>query len=259
VRDLIWFFFSVGGVVALMLVGVVWLWKRPHAPHPRRFLAGVAMVYAFFTIYAIGYGEGRILTIGFHPLVASDVPPGRTAIVVLGSGGFTARDWTNGEYSIVDQVDATRAVEAARVFRLTSAEWIISSGGKPDPDDPNEASGMTIRAALVALGIPASQILIETESRNTRDEALIIAPMLRGLNVEHVVIVTSHDHMRRSMGAFRAAGVRAIPAIAVDPYAPDSWIDWIVPSQLGLWKTASVVHEVIGIAYYVVRGWYGFR
>ena len=121
------------------------------------------------------------------------------------------------------------------------------------------AGYFTAFEALIALGVPASKILIETESRNTHDEAVIIAPKLRGLNVEHVVLVTSRDHMRRSLGAFRAVGVRAIPAIAVDPYTPDSWIGWIVPSQLGLWKSATVMHELIGIPHYIARGWYGFR
>lgn len=258
-RDLIWSIFSVGGIVVSLLVGAIWLRTRPQSSHPRRFLFLIAVAYTVLTIYGISYGVGRVLMIGLDPLVAGDVPPGRTAVVVLGSGGFTARDWAEGTYSIVDRVDATRAVEAARVFRLVQAEWIISSGGKSRPDDPHEASGITIRDALIALGVPASRVVVETKSRNTHEEAVIIAPLLRDLNVRHVVLVTSGDHMRRSLGTFRAEGVRPIPAVATDPYAADSWDDWIIPSELGLWKSASVMHEILGMAYYAVRGWYGFR
>ena len=74
-----------------------------------------------------------------------------------------------------------------------------------------------------------------------------------------VVLVTSGTHMRRSLGTFRAQGIRAIPAIARDPYLATSWSDWILPSNLGLWKSSSVMHEILGLAYYTVRGWYGFH
>ena len=257
-RDLIWFFFSVGGLVVVVLAGALWLRSRPHSPNPRRFLFLVAAVYAVLAVYAVSEGVGRLLIVGINPLAAGDVAPGRTAIVVLGSGGFTARDWASGQYSIVNQIDATRALEAVRVFKLVDAEWIIASGGKPRPDDPHEASGVTLRDAMLGLGVPADRLIVETASRNTHEESVIIAPMLRELKVQHVVLVTSSDHMRRSLGAFRAQGIHAIPAMARDPYSADSWDDWVRPSDLGLWKSASVVHEVLGLAYYVARGWYRF-
>lgn len=257
--DLIWFFFSVDGLVVAMLAGALWLRSRPHSLHARRFIFLVAAVYAVLTIYGISEGVGRLLTAGISPLAADDVPPGRTAIVVLGSGGFTARDWANGRYSIVNQIDATRALEAVRVFRLIDAEWIISSGGKSRHDDPHEASGVTLRGALLQLGVPAERLILETASRDTHEESIIVAPMLRELKVQQVVLVTSGSHMRRSLGAFRAQGIRAIPAMARDPYSADSWDEWVLPSSLGLWKSSSVVHETVGLAYYVARGWYGFE
>ena len=256
--ELIWFSFSAGGLVVAVLAGALWLRSRPHSAHARRFLLVVATVYAVLTIYGISDGVGRLLVVGITPLAAGDVPPGRTAIVVLGSSGYTARDWANATYSMVDQVDATRALEAVRVFRLVDAEWVISSGGRSRPDDPREASGNTLRDAMVTLGVPAARLIVETESRDTHDEAVIVAPMLRNLDVQHVVLVTSGTHMRRSLGTFRAQGIRAIPAIARDPYSASSWTDWILPSDLGLWKSATVMHELIGLAYYTARGWYWF-
>ncbi len=255
-RQLIWYFFSTGGIVVAVLAATFWLRLRPHSAKARRFLSLVVGVYAVLSIYGIGEGVGRLLIIDIHPLAAGDIPPGRTAIVVLGSGGFTARDWAGATYTIVDDVDATRTLEAARVFRMVDAEWVISSGGKSHPDDPDEASGITMRNAMEGLGIPAARLIAETDSRDTHDEAVILAPILRQLDVEHVVLVTSGTHMRRSLGTFRAQGIRAIPAIARDPYAARSWSDWILPSDLGLWKSSSVMHEIVGLVYYTARGWY---
>ena len=253
--DFVWFVFSAGGAIVFLLVGVVWLRARPQSLHPRRILLATVLFYTAASLYGVSYPIGRLLVVGFQPLERANVPPGVSAIVLLGSGSFTVRDWNENRFSILDRPGASRVLEALRVFSLVGADWIISSGGLADLDDQNEPSGTTMRDALVHLGVPASRILVETKSRNTHDEALIVAPMLEALEVDHVILVTSDVHMRRSLGAFRAQGVDAIPAIARHPYldAP-----WIFPSEDGLYDAAMVVHEVIGLGYYSLRGWYRF-
>jgi uncharacterized SAM-binding protein YcdF (DUF218 family) len=159
----------------------------------------------------------------------------------------------------MDPFAASRVLETARVFRLTNPEWVISSGGLVDPDDPGTPSGASMQDALVRLGIPAARILTETQSANTHDEALIVVPMIRSLNIDHLIVVTSETHMRRSIGVFRAQGVEAIPAIARHDRRPRTWWEWVVPTERGLNETAIVAHEVFGLAAYTWRGWYRWR
>jgi len=104
--------------------------------------------------------------------------------------------------------------------------------------------------------VPDSRILVESKSLNTHEEALIVATMLSAIRHDHVVLVTSALHMRRSMGAFRAAGIDVIPAVARSSRAANHWTEWILPSQAGLEEGALLAHELAGQAYYVVRGWY---
>jgi uncharacterized SAM-binding protein YcdF (DUF218 family) len=155
-------------------------------------------------------------------------------------------------------VTASRVLEAARVYHLIDPDWVISSGGLPLESDLDVPAALTMKDTLVELGVPASRILVEDDSWNTYAEALILAPMLASLKVEHPVVVTSDLHMRRSIGAFRALGIDAIPAIARHPYA-DADNAWrLLPSAAGLFEAALVTHEVLGIAYYVWRGWYRY-
>jgi uncharacterized SAM-binding protein YcdF (DUF218 family) len=255
VTAFVWYFFSVGGLVVFLLAATVWLRVRPQSANARRFLLLVAVFYTAASLYGISYGTGRLLVIGLGPLQRSDVPPGRTAIVLLGSGSFTVHDWDNTRFSIMDRPATSRVLEAVRVFRLVDADWIISSGGLVDPDDTDEPAGETMRDALVQLGVPPSAILVETKSRNTHDEAVIVASMLPSMEVDHVILVTSDIHMRRSLGAFRAQGIDAVPAIA---RFPDLDVPWALPSDDGLHAAAAVAHEILGLAYYSVRGWYRF-
>ena len=250
--------FSVSGILISLLVGVLWLGAFPTSKRPRRFLSFVAVGYTLSAIYAIDYGVSRLLVIGFRPFTASDVPAGRTAIVVLGAGSFTARDWKGNEYSMVDGSAASRVLEAARVYKLVDPALVISSGGRVRPGDLHVPTAIAMHDALVQLGIPASRITVQAESRNTHEEASRDVQILAALNIEHVVLVTSEIHMRRSLGTFRAEGLAAIPAIARDPYLARSWDEWIVPGDLGLWTSGSVAHEIFGIMEYIARGWYRF-
>jgi hypothetical protein len=60
--------------------------------------------------------------------------------------------------------------------------------------------------------------------------------------------------MRRSLGAFRAVGVNAVPAMAPDPRLPTRWFWWIVPTTDGLELSGEVGRELGGIPYYWLRG-----
>ncbi len=256
VTALVGYIFSAGGVVALLLVCVVWLRTRPGSRLARRSLLAVAVFYACAGTYAVSHSIGLVLTSGLRPFEHADVSAGPTAIVVLGSGGFTARDWTENRFSVVDPAAATRVLEAVRVFKLIDHAWIISSGGRVDPDDPDEPTGQTMRDALVQLGVPETRIVVETKSRNTYEEAIVVAPLLASMGIRQTVLVTSEIHMRRSLGTFKAAGIDAVPAIARPPFNDLSFSDWVLPSGLGLHQGGQVAHEVLGIAYYAARGWY---
>jgi uncharacterized SAM-binding protein YcdF (DUF218 family) len=254
--DLVFFVFSIGGAMSAVLVALIWVLARPHAVFPRRLLIVVIAFYTVCTIYPITFASAGPLIGRMQPLVASDVPNRRTAIVVLGSGGFSAHDWDENTRTLPDPMGANRVMEAARVYRIVNAEWVISSGGRPVTTDMTPASALTMRDMLIELGVPASKILLEDRSRNTHDEAVLVAAMLKTMPVEGVVLVTSDVHMRRSLGAFRAVGIDATPAIARRPHYATPWdLPWL-PSNAGMTEATSVGHEYLGIAYYALRGWY---
>jgi uncharacterized SAM-binding protein YcdF (DUF218 family) len=255
VADLVRFVFSAGGILCAVLIGCAWALARPRSSAPRRFILFVTLTYALAAIYPLSSGVARLWQGSYLPFSVADVPTGSTAIVILGSGSFTARDWNEDGFSILDPAGANRVAEAVRVYKLVQPSWIISSGGR-FVGDPNAPAGETVRATLIQLGIPPSRILIQTESLNTHDEAVIVARMLKPLRVRHVVLVTTDVHMRRTLGTFRAEGIEGTPAIARRPRRLVPWRLYLLPSTAGLDQTEAMAHEIFGVAYYKLRGWY---
>jgi uncharacterized SAM-binding protein YcdF (DUF218 family) len=253
---LIAYVLSVGGFACLAAAGIIWLTARPGARGPRRWLTAVVLFYCAASIRAVPWILSRPLTYGFHYFTAADAPASATAIVLLAAGNYTVGG-VRQRMGVLDLAGAARVLEAAHVYRLMGSPWIISSGGRAEGLE-TEPAAVTMRTALVQLGIPENRIVLESESRDTHDEAVKIAPLLRALQVDRVVLVTSDIHMRRSMATFRAAGVTAVPAVVEDPLNSQPPIKTFIPTAEGLRFTRVVVHEYLGLVYYAARGWLRF-
>jgi len=232
------------------------LLARPRSRRVRGLLVSAVAWYAVISIYPIPYVVGKQWARAYPPLQRSDVPPGSTAVVVLGSGAFTAVDWTRGRAAVPDPFGLDRILEAARVFKLIDPAWVVCSGGVIDPDTFNLSIGETMKATIVGLGVPAARVVVEDAADDTHDEAVNMATLLPTLHVDHVVLVTSLVHMPRAAATFRAIGIPVIPAPARD-FTPDnlSWSGRFLPSQMGLIEASQVGHELLGYLYYRLRGW----
>jgi uncharacterized SAM-binding protein YcdF (DUF218 family) len=253
------FALSLGGFVTCSVAAILYVFARPGSKAARRIMVFVVAVYSCLSIYGISHPFVAALSSSYKPFGASDVPQGRTAIVVLGSGGYTIRDWAGNELSTPDAYAASRAIEAARVYRLVDPAYVIASGGKISARQGSEATGEIVRQTLVRLGIPQDRLQAQITSRNTHEEAVFDSALVRKLGAEHVVLVTSDFHMWRSVGAFRAAGFEVIPAISRDPLPARFWDEWLVPGERGLREASVFAHEALGILYYRLRGWYRSR
>jgi uncharacterized SAM-binding protein YcdF (DUF218 family) len=254
--DFIRYALSSGGLTLILLVLAIWVARSP-SRLSRRLLLLVTIGFAIISIYAGQFLLAQAIVGSLRPFAATDaVPNRRTAVVILGSGSVGVEDWDGKRYSLPDRPAMARVLEASRVFKLVDPAIVISSGGSPHPDRRMVPTGETMRDMLVTLGVPADRVLVETVSRTTRDEAVVIAPMLREQRAEQVILVTSEDHMRRSIGSFRAVGVEVVPAIARDLRRDVTWMQRWLPGEEGLSTASENAHELLGIVYYALRGWW---
>jgi uncharacterized SAM-binding protein YcdF (DUF218 family) len=255
--DALSYLLSAGGAIVIITFTAVWLAVAPTSRHARRTLAIVVISLAFLSIYGIQYLVARLLIWPLTPFDPSRADSSRrTAVVVLGSGSVNTLDWDGQTRSYVDRTAAIRVTEAVRIFKILNPAFVVSSGGEPHTGRTGAPTGETMKDALLSAGVPAGRILVETQSKTTRDEALVVAPLVEAHGVTQVILVTSGVHMRRSLGAFRAVGIRAIPAIAreLEPDPPLGFI--LLPTKEGLGQASENAHETAGLIYYWLRGWW---
>lgn len=100
-----------------------------------------------------------------------------------------------------------RLDHAHTLFEHGLAPLVITLGGS---GGDQYSEGMVGREYLVSLGIPASRIIAETESRNTEESARRIAVIARTNNLRQLVIVSDGTHLFRIHQICAANGLNVL-------------------------------------------------
>jgi uncharacterized SAM-binding protein YcdF (DUF218 family) len=156
---------------------------------------------------------------------------------------------------------ADRMLHSLQLYKMQKFEALIISGANTiewDGTYQNERSGMA--ESFRWAGVPDSVLFLETQARNTRENARYTAEFLKTHFPAHrgkVLLLTSAFHMRRAVGCFRAAGVE------VQPFATDFWSSpeeellpgHFFPSAEHFFMAEKLAHEVLGYVVYWVLGY----
>ncbi len=134
-----------------------------------------------------------------------------------------------------------RLIEGIRLYRIIPEASLILSGGRGK--DP-VSSAELMKDLGVALGLPQENLILETESRSSFDQAMFVQPIVRG---ESFLLVTSASHMLRSMELFKKLGMNPIAAPTghlVKHYRKEFSP---FPNALNLRKTDILFYEILGL------------
>jgi uncharacterized SAM-binding protein YcdF (DUF218 family) len=96
-----------------------------------------------------------------------------------------------------------RISEGARLFKEEFAPLVLISGGVNNPPHSYTASEMLPK--LIEAGVPRSSTMLEEKSLNTRDQAVNVMELARGLRWKRIIIVASHYHQYRAYLTFLKA------------------------------------------------------
>ncbi|MEW5801116.1 MAG: ElyC/SanA/YdcF family protein [bacterium] len=169
-------------------------------------------------------------------------------VVVLGSGNTS-----DPKLPLTSQLDGeslVRLIEGIRIYRGHKGSKLILSGGIVFDPVPN--AEIMARVAR-EIGVHKNDIIIESQSRDTQDEARLIKPIVKN---DRFILVTSASHMRRAMAMFKKQGMNPVPAptghMAKDEHGLNPCA--FFPGAGSLYKAEKGFYEYLGIAWAKLRG-----
>jgi uncharacterized SAM-binding protein YcdF (DUF218 family) len=165
---------------------------------------------------------------------------GAQAIVILGGGRRAAPEY-GGETVSDGTLERVRyGATLARQFGLP----VLVTGGSTGTQAIPEAQLM---AATLEEAFATKVRWQELRSRDTHENAIFSAELLRAAGVHSVLLVTHDIHQRRAIAEFRAAGIEATPAPVTSFLMPEGelWSAYL-PNALALRRSALALHEILG-------------
>ncbi len=181
-----------------------------------------------------------------YPQFSIKETPKADAIVVLG-GSLSPP--THPRKFAQFTAQSNRFWLAAQLFKAGKAKRIILTGGNVFEKIGISAESIYIRRKLIAMGIPKEAIIVESNSRTTRENATETEKILKKINAKSALLVTSAIHMPRSIQLFSVLSANVIPVpsdiIVTRDYAPTSL--QLIPNVNAMALTTKALHEYYGI------------
>lgn len=149
-----------------------------------------------------------------------------------------------------------RLLQALELYNEGRIGKIFISGGSGEVFNQKDKESVILKNFIIKLGIPEEDIIAEKESKNTYENAVEAAKILKPqTSKESYLLITSAFHMRRAYGCFKKQGFE------MDTYVTDRYAgkriftpDLLVPKPEIMNNWTLLVHEVGGYLIYDVTG-----
>jgi len=233
-------------LIIVMALGVLLIRRYPR-------LAKIFIVFGLSVLYLLSIrpiSDALIkpLESSFPPLKASSINSANVIVVL--TGGVADLSWR----SISPQPSRTslsRLVYGVTLYKQVPGTNIIISGGSGDPEKQNISEADAMKDMAIALGVPAKDMLIERDSRNTIESV----NALRGFVGKSMVLVTSASHMKRAVAMFKKMGMNVVPA-PTDYMSEQKKVSLysLIPTANHLLTSSTAFYEYISFIWYRVNG-----
>ncbi|MBC7982640.1 MAG: YdcF family protein [Candidatus Obscuribacterales bacterium] len=221
-------------LLLLAFLGLLFLRRWPRTSQ-------AALWTAFLSLFLLSLPmTASLLTksIGSSPLNPRGIQVAE-AIVILGGGLTRATPEYDGDTLSSHSLARTRY--GAKLARETQLPVLVTGGtvfgGSPEAE---------VMARVLTTEFKIAPRWIEGRARDTRENAVYSAELLKRDGIKHVLLVTHDIHMRRGLAHCRASGLDcwSAPVTSIGSRG-DTWLQEL-PSASALRDSSLVLHEILG-------------
>jgi uncharacterized SAM-binding protein YcdF (DUF218 family) len=162
--------------------------------------------------------------------------------------------------TLVPGSHADRIWQAITLYKKGKIKKILISGGSGYVVDHGLKEAIQLKAVLVTWGLPSNDIIVETKSRNTHENAQETKKILDRSypHLEKRLLITSGTHMKRALACFEKENVKCDPFstdLATGPTSNFFWDQYLVPDLSTLFGWNNLIKENVGYISYKFMGY----
>jgi uncharacterized SAM-binding protein YcdF (DUF218 family) len=236
------FLFPLSLILELLIIGLLWPKKG------KKFLISALLLLYLFSFQPFANLLLWPLEKSYTPIEVSSLRKDIKTVVVLG-GGVKEKPSLTAEDRL-SEASLKRLLEGIRIGRHLPEARIILSGGDHYGVTP---VARVMKEVALSLGLPPSRLLLEESSWDTPDQARLLK---ESLGSEPFYLITSANHMPRSMALFKKVGTQPIAAptdfhALWEPFRPIN----LFPQAGALGKTEAAFYEYWGLLWGWIKGY----
>ncbi len=216
-------------------------------------------ILVFSICFVLFFGNNFILD-EFTRLweVPLNLSPQKKYDVGIVLSGMVMYDAKNDISKFNSNVD--RLLRALPKLKRKEIKYLLISGGSGDIYHPENKEAEILKRYLISINWDIRNLIFESESRNTYENAKYSAILLRkkftSLKDKKILLITSAGHMRRSIACFEAQGID-VDYLCSNRFAGSRKFEFqhcLVPSLRSLTGWNHLLHEVLGYIIYKATG-----
>jgi uncharacterized SAM-binding protein YcdF (DUF218 family) len=254
-------FFILSKVLVFIIQPIIWLigllaWafftKNP--TKKRRILSG-----GFFLTLALTNPFLMHQTFRFYETPAVPMTSLRDTFdlgIVL--GGFSNFNVT-GDDRLNFNSAVNRLTDAVVLYKKGIVRKLLISGGDGNLLGKKSPEAEKTEPFLLLMGVRQEDILLESRSRNTHENALFSKELIDSQHIksDKILMITSAYHTPRAMGCFRKVGlkVEAFPAHFIGEKPSWGTNYWLKPDAQAFLNWEAIFKEWVGYVVYVLKGY----
>jgi uncharacterized SAM-binding protein YcdF (DUF218 family) len=152
-----------------------------------------------------------------------------------------------------------RIWQALNLYKAGKIDKILISGDNGDLTEKGLKEAIQMKAVLVKWGIPENDIITETVSRNTYENAVETKKVLNRSypQFSSFVLITSGRHMRRALACYEGQGLHCTPYstdLYTGPKRSYTFDEFIIPDVSTMYDWNGLIKEWFGYMAYSATG-----
>jgi uncharacterized SAM-binding protein YcdF (DUF218 family) len=236
----------------LCAAAITSLWQNRQ--DKRRRLAVLSIAFILLTMYCLpltSYLLSAALESRHPPL--NHRPSDIDGIVVL-AGGLQSPQSEFLQFEPAENV-RFRCIMAAAMYKQGPRCPVLVSGGSADLENGEPAGATVMKRVLIEQGVAAEDIVEETKSRSTYENAVECAQLLRYRDIRKALLVTDGLHLERASRCFQKEGVIVVGCGCNYRSNEFDWsLNALRPGPSAALGTRVALEELVRLAWYAIQG-----
>lgn len=176
--------------------------------------------------------------------------------IVLGGASRVILEDTNRVFLNAGSGD--RIMHSVHLYKIGKIKKILFTGGAGSLFGSGISEATQVKKLYMLLGIPQSDLIFETQSRTTYENALFSSEILKQkYNGQKYLLISNSVHLKRGLGCFEKLGTACdtFPIDNENGFDKDDYTNYFLPKPYILLGWDSFFHELIGYMTYKIQGY----